>query len=337
MPIAPLREALSTLLVDPQDLVLARSILETTDVFAIATRVEDFVRAAIDRVVVGCTLFTQSVGAVFALVLDDGSHVVLKAHSFGDGRRSPSSLRELQALYAAQALFAEAAFPCARVVAMPRSWPGGAAALMTHLPGAPADDPHQAPVRTAMAEGLWHSVGLGRRVHDADLPRSSLPQDTLFGRAHNALFDLAAPGGEWIDERARQARTILEAADAPPVVMHTDFSGANVRVTGGRIFAVYDMDSLASCDEMRCLASAAVHYTYVGDRPSALPTRDEACAFVEDYLKARGRPLDAGERARLDAAAIYAMAYTARCEHSLGSSERVMGDALRSAPAAYFR
>jgi hypothetical protein len=76
------------------------------------------------------------------------------------------------------------------------------------------------------------------------------------------------------------------------------------------------MDSIALVDEMRGLASAAVHYTYTGTSREATTSREEARAFVADYETARGEMLTNVERRRLDAAAIYAMAYTARCEHS---------------------
>jgi hypothetical protein len=67
------------------------------------------------------------------------------------------------------------------------------------------------------------------------------------------------------------------------------------------------------------------------------PTRNEACAFVDEYLRVRGRPLAHDEKQRLDAAAIYAMAYTARCEHSLGSvTSSSMAESLRTVPDAYF-
>ncbi len=65
------------------------------------------------------------------------------------------------------------------------------------------------------------------------------------------------------------------------------------------------------------------------------PSRDEARAFVADYEAARGRPFTGAERRRLDAAAIHAMTYTARCEHGTGAPFRPMGDALAAAPDAY--
>ena len=124
--------------------------------------------------------------------------------------------------------------------------------------------------------------------------------------------------------------------------MHSDVSCANLRVVGGRVAAIFDVDSLCLIDEPRCVASMAVHYTYTGDAPLpsgepawAFPSRDEARAFVAAYEVARGRPFDRAERARLDAGAIYALAYTSRCEVG-HSGEGGMCAELRAAPDAYF-
>jgi len=116
------------------------------------------------------------------------------------------------------------------------------------------------------------------------------------------------------------------------------WGAANVRVREGRICAIYDMDSVALVDEMRGLASTAVHHTYTGaERQQSVTSREQARAFVADYEVARARALTSFERERLNAAAIYAMAYTARCEHSRDPAglqmEGSMRAALREAPS----
>jgi hypothetical protein len=282
---------------------------------------------------VACPLFTQSVGAVFGLDLDDGTRVVVKAHTFGTRSREPASMKSLEAVYAAQHELERLGFPCARVLDPPRPWPGGAAATMTFVAAPRTEDPHSAATRRAIAEGLAWFVELARSL-DVDVPRVTMPEG-LFAPPHNALFDFAAPGGEWIDAIAREARDALGTIAERPIVMHTDFSASNIRVTSGRIVAAFDMDSVAHIDEMRCLASTAVHFSYLGDPPWRLPTREEAIAFVDDYVRARGRALDAVERARLDASVIWAIAYTARCELALGTPG-TMCAALRDAPRTYF-
>ena len=336
-----LRTAVATLLTDPQDVALAQSIMGTADVDAIAMRVEGYVHDMFGHAVVGCPLFSQSVGAIFILDLGE-DRIVLKAHAVDGGRPRAAfgSLRELEAVYDVQTRFADHGWPCARVLRAPRPWPGGAVAAMTFLDAPAAADPHTPQVRRAMAEALAESVTLAESFPPPEaLPRAKLAEGSVFGRPHNVLFDFATAGGEWIDARARVARAVLDELPEHRVVMHTDFSAANVRVAGGRVVAVFDMDSIALTDEMRTVASAAVHFTYLGDSPWTWPSREEASAFVRDYVHARGRPLDDFERRRLDAAAIYALAYTARCEHSLDPRESKgapMRSMLRAAPDAYF-
>jgi hypothetical protein len=249
-------------------------------------------------------------------------------------------LRGLEAAYFVQANLARSGFPCADVLVPPRSWPGGAAAVMTHLDAGPPDDPHTPAARRALAEAFAQFVATAASLDPAlPLAETALPSGSLFPPPHNALFDLDAPGGDWIDERARAARHVLDTTPENRVGLHSDFSSANVIVSAGKISAVYDMDSIARADEMLCLARTAVHFTYRGDLPWTWPTRDESVSFVADYVAARGLPLTEVERRRLDAGAIYAMAYTARCEHGMrpAPAARAMGDALRTARDAYFR
>jgi hypothetical protein len=314
------RQTIAALLEDPEDVVLARDILGTADADEIAAQVGAFVPGA-----TGCVRFTQSVGAVFVLERG-GERVVLKVHRFGPGLRDFEHEREIEAVYAAQAALAEAGVACARVLEPPRPFsPGRVGVVMSYLDPGPPDEPHTTgPVLAAEAARL-PALLAGRA-----LPVRTLPA-TLFPPAHNALFDLHRAGGDWIDERARRARAVLERA-VEPVAMHTDFSCANVRVVGGRVAAIYDVDSVCIIDESRCVASVAVHFTYAGDPPWTWPSRDEAREFVAAYEAARGRALD---RERLSAAAIYAMAYTARCEHG-HSGRGPMCEALAAAPDRYF-
>jgi hypothetical protein len=324
------------------DRKLARSILGTDDVDAIASRLEAYVRDAFaGQTVRSCSFFIQSVGAVWGIELEDGERIVLKAHALGTGAlRAVASLDELTAAYSAQSLMADRGVPCARVLRSPRVWPGGAIAAISFLDVPARDDPHVADVRRAMADLLARTAAIGRAIEGraelTRLPCSVLPPDALYPAPHNALFDFSAPGGEWIDERARTARAVLDAIQEPAVIMHTDVSGANVKVAGGRVVAVFDMDSVARIGEMRCLGNTATHFTYTGDPPWTWPIRSEASAFVEDYARARGRSLRPDERRVLDAAAISAMAYTARCEHGLDpEQDGPMRALLRQAPDAY--
>jgi hypothetical protein len=329
---ASMLDVIQDLLRDPEDALLARDILGTDDPARIAAEVAAYVGEPI----ASCALFTQSVGAVFVLDLVRGERVVVKVHAFGPGSRNFESLAELDAVYAAQASLAAAGVPCARVLAPPRSFGAGrAAAMMSYLAVPQRDDPHVPATGEAMAHELARVKGL---LAGRDLPERWRLPVTLFAPAHNALFDFSRPGGAWIDERASAARAVL-ATGATLAAMHCDFSCANVIVAGGRVAAIYDVDSVAIVDEPRIVASAAVHYTYTSVAPWLWPSREQACAFVAAYEAGRGAPFDRGERARLDAAAIYALAYTARCEHGYvgpSSGSSAMCAALEAAPDAYF-
>ena len=128
---ATLRAAIEERLADPQDVILAQSILGTDNAAAIADRVSTFIQEQLGRTVVGCPLFIQSVGAVFALDLDDGSRVVLKAHALDASRLGGAGpLADLDAVYAAQAEMRAQGFPCADVLLRPRPFGKGAAAVM---------------------------------------------------------------------------------------------------------------------------------------------------------------------------------------------------------------
>lgn len=60
----------------------------------------------------------------------------------------------------------------------------------------------------------------------------------------------------------------------------------------------------------------------------ALCTRDAAWAFVDDYEVARGVAVKNHERERIDAAMLYAMAYTARCEGGSGEMSSKLAHSL---------
>lgn len=320
--------------------MLARSIFATDDVESIAARVEGYCREAFGAAVASCALFTQSVGAVLVLDLTSGERVVLKVHGGGEARwGSTGRLESLVAAYEVQAALAGLGLPCARVLRPPRPWQDGTVAAMSYLDGGPAADPHRPEVARSMAALCARVVALAAPLRDRpDLPVQELPAGTLWPTPHNVLFDMSAPGGDWIDDRAREARAVLDAERPRLVLAHTDVSGSNVRVVAGAVTAVYDMDSVALADEVQSLASIAVHFTYTGDEGKwTWPTGEEARTFVADYERARGRPFTAAERTRLDAAAIYSMSYTARCELSgpggTAESPGCMRDRLRNAPS----
>ena len=135
-------------------------------------------------------------------------------------------------------------------------------------------------------------------------------------------FEATAEGAEWIDAHARRARSVLdEPAASRPVIGHDDWRVEHVRFEDDRIVAVYDWASLKAMPETSIVGSASHAYGVDLTTPNPrVPDRDDALAFVADYEVARGTPFTQAERVRIDAYWLYAVAYGARCEHSLLAS-----------------
>jgi hypothetical protein len=203
--------------------------------------------------------------------------------------------------------------------------------------GAPPDgrDPAQ---RQAMAAGLAELVKLARPLAALRGLRESIMAarpGALWPTPHDGRFDFegTSAGAEWIDRIATAARAIRDRDGAgDEVVGHTDWRAEHLRFAAGRLCAVHDWDSLAVGREPALVGSVAHMLTAnwaTSDGPH-MPTKDEALGFVADYEGARDRgPFGDRERDVARAGLVYAMAYTARCEHS-----DVLSDMGRRAPPA---
>ena len=99
---------------------------------------------------------------------------------------------------------------------------------------------------------------------------------------------------------------------------HSDWSAKNMRMGPAEIAVLYDWDSVFLDLEAFVVGSAAAHFpvTWELDVPET-PSVGEAAAFVREYQEARGAPFARSELAEVAAAATYARAYKARCEHAL--------------------
>lgn len=145
--------------------------------------------------------------------------------------------------------------------------------------------------------------------------------DALWSRPHDSRFDFAGTtvGADWIDQLAAQARAVR---DQPPagqlVVGHTDWRAENMRFHDDQVSVVYDWDSLTVLPEPVLVGSTANAFPsdWSVEDSRQFPTVDEALAYAHEYEAARRRPFTDGEWRVLRAALVYAMAYTARCEHS---------------------
>jgi hypothetical protein len=292
------------------DALVERSILGTGDP-------EEIWRLALAACpdAVNCFAFEASVGVLFGLLLRDGSRVALKIHP----ERDASSLEAVQRV---QAHLLERRFPCPRPLGVQ-----GRATLERWCDEGSYRDAHEPAVRRVVAEHLALLVRLTAKLHPlAGLePYFQPPDAPLWPIPHNVLFDFeaTAAGAEWIDDIARAAKPLRDARVGELVIGHGDWSVKHFRFRGLRPTVVYDWSSLGTDYETTYVGVAADSFTYTAHLPVAvLPTVDEACAFFEDYERARGRPFSLEERRAAHAAAVYGRAYSARCTHAVGNEAR---------------
>jgi hypothetical protein len=328
--VAPMAHALS----DPEDRLLARSILGTDDGAAILARLDAHCRAAMGGAGVASVDFVEiSTGAAFGLTLGDGRRVFLKAWS----PATPAAL--LRDAHTVQAFLAARGYPCAGVLVGPRPFGAGHAAIHEYRHDGDRADANDSSVRRGMAAALARLVELAAPLRDLKgLPRW-MPRRALWHAPHNALFDFEATrhGTAWIERIAKASRKILLSAEGPAVIGHCDWSARNMRFgCGGEVSVVYDWDSLAIDPEAAFVGKSAIAFpmTWYGE-PKPYPSPEAAAAFVRDYEMARGRRFGVGERVVVAAAATYALTYTARCEHARDPAGEPAAGSARRALRAY--
>lgn len=92
---------------------------------------------------------------------------------------------------------------------------------------------------------------------------------------------------------------------------------------GASACRVCDWESLLRVAESTAVGFAAATWNFVGapEEPLA-PAASEIRRFVEAYQAARGRGFTLAERDGAHAAAVYGLAYAARCEHALARASR---------------
>jgi hypothetical protein len=295
---------------------VVRSVFADPAPECVAAAVGGFCERALLAPIAAAEFFEASVGAVLGARLTDGRRVVVKVH----GPRT--SARFLEAMQTVQHALAGAGFPAPAPLAPPQPLDAGIAVAETLLDTGERADGHDPAVRRAMARELARLVALCRGLGDLDgLHDNAMATDPadLWPRPHDDRFDFAAttPGAEWIDAIARRARAARDRDAGDVVVGHTDWRVQHLRFADGELTAVYDWDSLALQREP--VLAGGVAHLFVADwdvGEARFPTLDEALGFIADYEAGRGAAFDAEQGAVARAALLYAMAYTARCEHS---------------------
>jgi Phosphotransferase enzyme family len=301
---------------------------------AIASAVAGWCRERLGADPVSAGFFAASVGCVYGLRLADGRRVVVKVHP------PRTSTRYLQTMQSVQRTLAGAGFPAPEPLAPPAPLARGTAVAETLLDDGGPADAHDPTIRRSLAASLARLVALCRPMSALDGLRANImaigPSE-LWPTPHDGRFDFAATatGAEWLDAIAARARRIRDRDVGAVVVGHTDWRAENMRFApDGSVSAVYDWDSLAIQREP--VLAGGVAHLFTADFRAAdhaqVPTLEEALGFITDYEAARGARFDADEHVCARAALVYAMAYTARCEHSDALTD--MGTAAVSAERA---
>jgi hypothetical protein len=294
-----------------------RDVFSDSSPAGIASALEEFCWREFGVGVEEPEFFDASVGSVHGLRLRDGRRIVVKVH----GARTTAGF--LEAVQTVQRRLAADGFPAPEPLVGPVPFGGGTAVAESLIDGGEHPDARAPAVRRAMAASLARLIELCRPLTQLAGLRANImasEEDRLWPVPHDGRFDFeaTAPGAEWLDRLAAQARRVRDHQVGAIVVGHTDWRAQHLRFANGKLTAVYDWDSLSIEREPLLVGSAAHAFTAnweESDRQQ-LPSLSEALAFISDYEDARGAPFAADERAVVSASLTYTMAYTARCEHS---------------------
>jgi hypothetical protein len=312
----------------------------TTDPYEIACLLDAFCQQDLGAAVADVLFYESSIGAVCGLRLQDGRRVVVKVHQ-------PShTLEFLQAVVRVQRYLLTHDYPCTKPLLDPRPLANGLATIEEFVDEGEYCQADEPAVRRSMAEMLaWliQLTGTPEAIPGVwpSLFDRRLPAGVTWPTPHSKLFDFEATAAraEWIDEIARQAQEIKLQGAGQLVLGHEDWGVKHFRFVGEKVRVIYDWDSLILEKEPDIVGHASVYFTYTeffGEY--RLPNDEEARAFVADYEAARGRPFTYEEHQTLNAAKIYSLAYSARCEHALCPDETTFPEgSSRSMLARYQR
>jgi hypothetical protein len=264
--------------------------------------------------------FGASAGCAAGVELSDGRVLVVKAF------QPRWRLDCLQVVSAAQRGLVPAGVACPMPEVAPLHFEGIVASVDRFLadPGMRVLEPNEMPVS---ARGLA-TVASTLRREDAKPWVGLHPMDrrpgSLYPVPHSPLFDfdLDADAAAWIDKLASVALAAQAVDDTDPQLIHADWSARNIRITGQGLVASYDWDSLGAFKESMAVGIAAATWRSTGeaDDPPA-PGPDEIEAYLDTYVLAIDSPRSRAWRTAAMGAALYCLAYTARCEHSLQAGE----------------
>lgn len=287
----------------------------TEDPTTITEAFEEFVSRVLSNHISACLFYKVTVGVVVGVELADGNRCVIKAHQ-------PRWSRDLlEASARVQAHLSGTRFPCPRPLADPSPLGLGWATVDAYLPD-PGQEPIVPEMMAASAQGLAEVVTSCRGLEATPLTHHpfTTPSGQLYPEPHSPVFDFeaTAAGAEWIDELARAAKGLRATDTSEPVIAHSDWSARNVRLGRTRVLAAYDWDSLVLGPETAAVGAAAATWSALAEPGDPVaPSPEEVVEYVRDYEAARGAPFSGTERRATGGAALWVLAYTARCEHAL--------------------
>ena len=266
----------------------------------------------------GALFVKKSVGAVFALVLENGEPAVLKLFNRGFKHS------ELSAMHHCSNVAAAHGYPVPRQRSeIFEAADGLFGAYYSYLDG-DQHDAHEPGVRRELSRSLAELNSLLAPLDSGDLPLAPGRQEALWP-APQRTWEHSERDDEdtrFIDEHGRAAQLVLKKSKLARVVTHLDWGVKNIRFRDERVCAVYDSDSLHAATEAECVGRAAAQFTAQWELPAVLtPTPAEARAFVVEYQGARGRKFSRAELGLAAAAARYAVAHLARLELLSGVPE----------------
>lgn len=308
---------------------LEAEVFGTTDPAVVAEVLSALALSATGAEVSTGRWYCASVAVVAGVVLDDGREIVVRAY------QSSASTAFIDGVVRVQRHLADAGFPCASPLGDPTVVDGVLGRVESILAD-PGSRRFAATEMALSAAGLAGLVDLSSSLDPEGLQfhPMELSDPRLYPTPHSPLFDFdaTASGAEWIDDIAAAARQAMTDSDA--VIAHGDWSARNIRLGPAGLMAVYDWESLQYGPESAALGVAAATWRSLGESndelaPSALEIRE----YIDLYEGARQRPFSEDQRRSARAAAVFALAYTARCEHALNpgtkegrASARLAGD-----------
>jgi Ser/Thr protein kinase RdoA (MazF antagonist) len=297
------------------------AVFGTADPDRIAGLITRAVQQQLGVAVAGGSFYSVSSGCVTGLDLADGRTVVLKAYQ---PHWEPAFLTAVQRV---QRAAHQRGFPCPDPLAGPDPIGRGWATLEAFLPdpGLPAPPrggPSSPELLDASATALVRLMACVDGVAADGLEQHPFRrgEGSLYPTPHSPIFDLdtTAEGAEWIDEWAQRALALRDVASSPPVISHLDWSARNVRLSPSHLLAVYDWDSLSLAPVAAAAGQSAATWRSTGETSDTeAPDVGEIDRFLSAFATARGASFTEAERSVAHGAALWVMAYSARCEHAL--------------------